>query len=110
LLLDHFPSGTPDETWLAELGRRGWVLLTKDKDVRRRSVESSAMIRAGIASFVLSGGDLTGTAMASAFAGAYPRMRKLLRDYVPPFVAVVRPNGNVQLVTDPQRRGAIRRP
>lgn len=108
-LLDHFPSGTLDQDWLPELGRRGWVLLTKDKDVRRRQVERDAMMQASIPSFVLAAGDLPGAAMAGAFAMAYPQMRKLVRDYLPPFVAVVRANGKVQMVTNPRRRAAIER-
>jgi len=27
---DHFPQTTPDVEWLAEVGRRGWVVLSKD--------------------------------------------------------------------------------
>lgn len=33
-LTDHFPKGTPDEVWLAEAGRNGWVVLTRDKRIR----------------------------------------------------------------------------
>ncbi|WP_437796354.1 hypothetical protein [Sorangium sp. So ce693] len=28
---DHFAQNTPDAEWLVEIGRRGWVVLTKDK-------------------------------------------------------------------------------
>ena len=27
---DHFPQDARDQTWLAEAGKRGWVVLTKD--------------------------------------------------------------------------------
>jgi hypothetical protein len=27
---DHFAADTPDEAWLAEVGKRGWIALTHD--------------------------------------------------------------------------------
>ena len=35
ILLDHFDTGTPDEEWLPVIGQREWVLLTKDKLIRK---------------------------------------------------------------------------
>ena len=108
-LLDHFPAGTPDVDWLPEIGRRGWVLLTKDKWIRRRTVEKRALLSSGIAAFVLSSGDMGGAEMGQAFSKAYSRMRKLLRDYRPPFIAIVRASGSVTLLTDPPRRAGLKR-
>ena len=31
---DHFRSDTPDEEWLTEVGRRGWIAITHDKRIR----------------------------------------------------------------------------
>jgi hypothetical protein len=31
---DHFPQGTPDVVWLTEVGKRGWIVLTKDTRIR----------------------------------------------------------------------------
>lgn len=106
---DYFPSGVRDEQWLPEVGRRNWVVLSKDKWIRRREVERTALMNAGVAAFVLSSGDMKGTEMGRAFAKAYPRIRKLLRDYVPPFIATVNTDGGVRLDTAAQRRAGIRR-
>lgn len=32
---DHFAPDTPDIVWLAEVGARGWIVLTKDSRIRR---------------------------------------------------------------------------
>ena len=109
LLLDHFATGTPDEEWLPEVGRRGWVLLTKDKWIRRRAVEMRALTNSGVPAFVLSSGDMSGAEMGKAFVQACPRMRKILRDYEPPFVAAVQASGRIRLLTDPARRAARRK-
>jgi hypothetical protein len=44
LLRDHYAPGTIDRRWLAEVGRLGWVVLTKDANIRRRRAEISTLI------------------------------------------------------------------
>lgn len=106
ILLDHFASDAPDETWLVEVGSRGWVVLTKDQRIRRRHVEISALRAANVAAFVLTAGDLKGSEMAAAFVKAIPRIEKALRDHESLFVAGVSPAGDVTLLTQSARRGA----
>jgi hypothetical protein len=36
---EHFAADTPDADWLSEVGKRGWVVLTKDKEIRRNQLE-----------------------------------------------------------------------
>jgi PIN like domain len=43
---DHFSQDAQDQVWLAEAGKRGWVVLTKDKHLRYRAVETNALISA----------------------------------------------------------------
>ena len=47
-----------DEQWLAEAGRRGWVVLMKDDRIRRRPAEQAAVIAYDVRCFVLTKGDL----------------------------------------------------
>lgn len=117
-LRDHFESGCPDEDWLpAVAGKIGmtpegpmdWVVLTKDKWIRRRPAEMAALQEARAAAFVLSSKQLTGDEMGIAFAKAYPRIQRMLRKYHPPFVATVERSGSVRLLTRPERRAATRR-
>lgn len=102
----HFAEGTPDQEWLADVGRRGWVVITKDQRIRRRQAEFRALLAANVAAFVLTSGNLTGGAMGQAFVHAYARMQKLLRDYELPFVAAVDVAGNVRLLTAATKRAA----
>lgn len=109
LLRERFASGTPDREWLTEVGRQGYVVLTKDKHIRRRRAEIAALMAARVAAFVLTSGNLTGTETAAAFARALPRLRKTLRDLEPPFVAAVDAQGRVTLLTPAVRRAARKR-
>lgn len=106
LLHEHFPLSTDDRDWLREVGRRGWVVLTKDQRIRRRQAEFQALLEAGVAAFVLTSGNLSGTATADAFVRAYPRMQKVLRDYASPFIAALDGSGNVKLLTPAERHAA----
>ncbi|MEZ5614602.1 MAG: hypothetical protein R3E35_05245 [Rhodocyclaceae bacterium] len=38
---NHFPQTTPDVDWLAEVGRRGWVVLSKDDRIRPATASSA---------------------------------------------------------------------
>lgn len=102
----HFEAGTADETWLASVGARGWVVITKDQRIRRRQSEFQVLLASAVAAFVLTGGNLTGAAMGQAFVLAYPRMQKMLRDYERPFVAAVDAAGKIKLLTKATKRAA----
>ena len=50
---DTFGTGTLDVDWLPEVGARGWILITKDKNIRKRETELRALKQAGVRAFVL---------------------------------------------------------
>src|SRR5262249_38752192 len=59
-----FPRRTPDEEWLAVCGERRWVVLTRDKHIRRRVLEREALRIHGVGAFAFTGGQATGTETA----------------------------------------------
>ncbi len=40
---DHFAIDTPDEQWLAEIGKRGWYAITYDQRIRYKPNEIQAV-------------------------------------------------------------------
>jgi hypothetical protein len=64
--------------WLSDIGKKGWVVLTKDSQIRYRAPERQSLLNAGVAAFVLTSGNLTGDEMKQVFITAMPRIRKLL--------------------------------
>lgn len=54
-----FPFGTPDEIWLTSCGEKGWIILTRDKRIRRRVLEREAIRQSGAAVFALTLGEAT---------------------------------------------------
>ena len=75
---DHFP-GTDDIEWLPASGEQGWVLLTKDKDIRRRPLEIDAILSARVRAFVLTATDLRRDEQAEIFKKAIPKIHRICR-------------------------------
>jgi predicted nuclease of predicted toxin-antitoxin system len=95
---DHFADNALDTEWLGEAGRRGWVVLTKDKAVRRNALELAAILTAEVACFSLGGGNLKSEQMAQAFITARRAMEKALRRFDPAMTASVTVTGHVRVL------------
>lgn len=86
---DHFNDNEEDADWLREVGKRGWIVITKDKAIRHRETELAALKTAGVAAFVLTAKGLTGSQNGAVLAAALPRMLRYLTGNRPPFIAAV---------------------
>ncbi len=71
---DHFAPAAPDLEWLPEVGRREWVLITKDANIRRNPVERAAYESAKVRGFVVTGKDMAGSELAALLARCLPGM------------------------------------
>ncbi len=91
---DVLPQNTKDVEWLAEAGRRGWVVLTKDSAIRRNPHERTMFREARVRVFTLARKDLSGPEMAVLFAAALPGMRKRAVTIQPPFVFSISRSGD----------------
>jgi predicted nuclease of predicted toxin-antitoxin system len=70
----HFPINAPDDVWIPEVGRRGWVVLTKDREIRYRGNEKAAVRNTGVKLFILRAKNIRTAEIAAAFAIALPAM------------------------------------
>jgi hypothetical protein len=52
---DHFGPETPDEEWTGEIGRRGWVAVTRDARIRYSPLALSVLMSSRAQLFVLAG-------------------------------------------------------
>jgi len=90
---DHFPQTTPDVEWLAEVGRRGWVVLSKDERIRRNRIERAALDSARVRAFFLTQQDITGQEMAELFSNALPGMTRRAVSEPAPFIFTISRSG-----------------
>jgi predicted nuclease of predicted toxin-antitoxin system len=93
---DHFLQGAQDEDWLPQVGEWGWVVLTKDANIAKRTSERLAVANAKIRMFVLAAQNLPGEDMIAVFRKAFPAMREFARENPSPFIAKVYRDGRVE--------------
>lgn len=83
---DQFPQSTLDEEWLPEAGRNGWIVITRDKMIRRRQNELEALRVAKVIAFVVTAGSATGDEVAAMLVKHADRMIDLATGARPPAV------------------------
>ena len=104
LARSEFPEGTRDADWLPVVGQHGWIVLTKDRHIRRRELEIQAFVRARVRAFVLTAADLTGPEQAAVFVRALPKMLRICQSSHGPLIGAVGSKGGVRLVSLPRLR------
>jgi predicted nuclease of predicted toxin-antitoxin system len=80
---NHFGKNTQDVDWIPEIGRRGWIILTKDARIGKNQIERLAVADARVRMFVLVSQNLSGADMARIFLKSIPEMEKFIRKTLP---------------------------
>ena len=97
---DHFVQDAADEDWISEVSSRGWIILTKDKNIRRPGGEREAVLKANARVITLSSGNMLRDDIIALFVGRLAEMEQLAADRSPPFVAILGPGG-IEIVIPP---------
>ena len=84
--ITHFEMDAPDVEWLPEVGRRGWIVITKDKRISRNTLEVEALRNTRVGAFILSSDNLTGAEIAEALVAAFPKIEAFVRVNEKPFI------------------------
>lgn len=106
---EYFNSGAPDAEWLPIVGEREWIVLTKDRHIRRREIEINAIVNARVRAFVLTAADLTGPDQARAFVRALPKMNRVAAASRGPLIGRIGAAGGVSVLPLPRSRARKRR-
>ena len=93
---DHFSPEALDVEWLPVVGKRGWLILTKDDAIGRRVLEQMAVAASGARVFVLYSANLTGPEMADIFVASLSSMLRFSQGNSQPFIAKVYKRGLVR--------------
>jgi hypothetical protein len=95
---DHFPQNALDEDWISEVGKRSWIVLTKDDRIRYRPAALAAYRRHQAKVFVFGSGEMKAQEMADAFVTALPKISRLAIRNEGPFFAKISRNGSVSIL------------
>ncbi len=96
----HFAQDAPDIEWLSVCGENGWVVLAKDKNIKKNLLERQVLLNAGVAAFFLTSGEYKGKEMAQAIIKALKRIANLIQSQQKPFIARINLTGKVELWLD----------
>ncbi|WP_425151532.1 hypothetical protein [Candidatus Binatus sp.] len=95
---DNFAVDALDETWLPEVGKREWIVVTKDRKIQLRRNEIEALTSAKVRAFIFLDGQLPSDVMIALIELLMPKMVETIRNYPPPFVfGIETPDRLVQL-------------
>jgi len=95
---DHFSTDAKDQEWLTEAGRKGWIVLTKDKKIKYRMVELAAVAAADAKVFTLTAGSVQGSEMADIFVKAMPKIKAYVEANAPPYIVRISKAGLLSTV------------
>ena len=93
---DHLPLDAPDEDWVALVGRKRWVAVTKDKNVRYRAAELDAIRRHSARVMVIRMKNATGSDIAELLVKGRRRIARFSTKASASFVAGIYGSGTVK--------------
>jgi len=93
---DRFPPDTPDREWLAVAGREGWLVISRDKRIRRRPGEREAIRVNGVGCFILGWRkNLKREEYVDVLVGSLDEMQARFAETPRPFIYVVNAAGGM---------------
>jgi hypothetical protein len=83
---DHFAIDAEDTDWIPEIGRRGWILVTKDSGIMRKEHEKQALLNAKVRALIFMDALLARDVMIELIQSLMPAMLRHIDRYEAPFV------------------------
>jgi hypothetical protein len=103
---DHFRHDTPDEAWLREIGKKGWIAVTHDGRIRYKPNEKKAVMEHDVALLVIVG-HASFPELARAFVATERKIRDFIATHKPPYIAKVYRPSTAAVAADLSTHGRI---
>ena len=95
---EHFASDSPDDEWMAEIGRKNWIVVGHDRRHHREKAELDAINLYSIGCFYLWGANAVKWQKMRCFLRAYERILERAQNAQKPFVfRVTEPGGLIDI-------------
>lgn len=98
---EHFEQACPDVDWLPVVGKNGWVVVTRDKNIRRKPNELHAFKDNNVLAIVLSSGSSSQASAADTanlLVELYAKLMRKIKAGKPPLMFNVTLMGTISLV------------
>ena len=96
----HFRANTEDETWLAVVGEKKWIVFTRDKMIGKRKLQLDALLNSKVKAFVLVTEDLKDIENAEIVIKFIEKIFDMIAENNRPFIAKIRKDDVVLWKTD----------
>ena len=93
---DHLPIDAPDEDWVALAGRKGWIVLTKDKNIRNRHAQLNSIKKNATRIIVIRAKNATGPEIAQILRKGINRIYRFYSSEDAPLVAAIYSYGRIK--------------
>ena len=93
---DHLSPNAPDKEWVELVGRKGWVAVTRDKNIRYRTAEINAIRKHSARIVVIRMKNATGPQMAELLVRERHRITRFVAKTKAPFIAGISRDGSVR--------------
>jgi len=94
---DHFIPNTPDYEWISKCGEMNWIIISSDKRIRKNPIEREASIRAKVATFFFTSGEITNQQKIEFFTAALNQIAKIVINQPRPFIARINRDGSAEM-------------
>ena len=95
---DHFAIDAPDEEWIGSVARRGWVAVTRDRNIRYRTHEMNSIRENAARVIVIRMKAATGEAIAEVLCRSMSRIARFVTATPAPFVVAITSNGALRQI------------
>ncbi|MBX6334307.1 hypothetical protein IRY61_03145 [Candidatus Saccharibacteria bacterium] len=95
---DIFAQDCPDDEWLRGVAERGWIVVTRDKNIRRKANELRAFRESGLHVFVLASGNASAEDHATLIIELYPKFLAKAHTTSPPAMFSVSLGRSISLI------------
>lgn len=85
----HNDPRTPDHIWLATVGQRDWIALSRDNDIKHNPLALAAISAAKARMFCLTASKLNAPMLVELIVGIDSLMQEVAHRYSEPFIANV---------------------
>jgi hypothetical protein len=85
--LSHFPGEEPDDVWIRECARKGWIIFTSDKNIENDPLNRQAAIESEARIFFLDDGNTRSVFWAAAITVSKERIYSIISTTKGPFFA-----------------------
>jgi len=92
---DHLPQDATDAEWLHLVGKKHWIAIGRDKNIRYRGPEKAALIQANARLIVVRAKNTTAQDIAEILVKRINRIYRFVERHDAPFIAGITRDGKI---------------